>query len=158
MAKITKIYTSNNPAPTIPVDAGRSLVPTYREVKPADHYSYLEYIGDNNMDEQIKSFDAAVDLSRKIALFQSGDQDALKSGTPGFFADITNAPKNLMQAMKISMSIQENYDSLPDKVKNVFGSIDSFRDSVFDRTFEAKLYKAYSDEVKQEVKKNDSEE
>ena len=84
-------YDVCSPAPIVPSDSGREFVPTYREVKPEGRASYLEKVGDTNMQEQIQSFAASVSLADKIARFESGDTSALFSNG-GFYADLTNAP------------------------------------------------------------------
>lgn len=136
-------YDVCSPAPEVPASAGRQLVPTYREVKPDGKPSYLEYIGDTNVDESIQSFSASVSLADKIARFQSGDTNALFSNG-GFYADLTHAPTNLAEAVKINVNLSESYASLPDDVKAVFGDFDEFKKSALTKTFDAKLAKYYA--------------
>lgn len=150
-------YDDVNRPPEFPCSSGRDLVPDYREVKPEGKESYLERIGESSMDDMIQSFAASVSLADKIARFQSGDYNALFSNG-GFYADLTNAPTSLAEAVKIDINLAEAYDRLPSDVKEVFGDYDEFKKSAFDKTFDVKVAKYFARNAKVEEKKNETSE
>lgn len=131
-------YDVFNKPPEVPCSSGRDLVPNYREVIPDGKMSYLERIGESSMDDMVQSFSASVSLADKIARFQSGDYNALFSNG-GFYADLTNAPTSLAEAVKININLMEAYDSLPSDVKEVFGDFEDFKKSAFDKSFDVKV-------------------
>ena len=147
-------YDDVNLPPLVASSPGRDLVPTFREVCPQGKESYLERIGESSMDDMIQSFAASVSLADKIARFQSGDTNALFSNG-GFYADLTNAPTSLAEAVKIDINLAEAYDRLPSDVKDVFGDFEEFKKSAFDKTFDSKVAEYLTRNAKQKEEKKD---
>lgn len=81
----------------------------------------LDPVGVEDTDEIIESFRASTELSVIIARFLNGDTTALDRQR-GFYADLTNAPKTMRDALDIVMKAEGAFNALPVDVRKEFGN------------------------------------
>lgn len=108
-------------APRFCCRSGKEIKPVYHSKIMKDGKLELEITGYQNIQEKIEAERPGVELSVLIARYENGDLLALNS-RPGFYGDVANFPGNLIDAMNIVNSAQEEFDKLPVDVKQKFGS------------------------------------
>lgn len=79
----------------------------------------LEEKGKENLYDYIQSFRDSVDLNVILARFANGETDAL-SKVQGFYADVTDFPKNMAEALNRINECEEMFKSLPLEVRQKF--------------------------------------
>ena len=79
----------------------------------------LEEKGKENLYDYIQSFRDSVDLNVILARFTNGETDAL-SKAQGFYADVTEFPKNMAEALNRINECEEMFKSLPLEVRQKF--------------------------------------
>lgn len=79
----------------------------------------LEEKGKENLYDYIQSFRDSVDLNVILARFANGDTDAL-SKAQGFYADVTDFPKTMADALNRINECEEMFKSLPLDVRQKF--------------------------------------
>lgn len=79
----------------------------------------LEEKGQENLYDYIQSFRDSVDLNVILARFANGETDAL-SKAQGFYADVTDFPKNMAEALNRINECEEMFKSLPLEVRQKF--------------------------------------
>lgn len=81
----------------------------------------LEKVGEEDTDQAIESYRQSTELSTIIARFLNGDESALNV-KPGFYADLTQAPATMRDALHIVMAAEDAFLALPLDVRNQFGN------------------------------------
>lgn len=79
----------------------------------------LEEKGKENLYDYIQSFRDSVDLNVILARFANGETDAL-SKAQGFYADVTDFPKSMADALNRINECEEMFKSLPLDVRQKF--------------------------------------
>lgn len=79
----------------------------------------LEEKGKENLYDYIQSFRDSVDLNVILARFANGETDAL-SKVQGFYADVTDFPKTMADALNRINECEEMFKSLPLEVRQKF--------------------------------------
>lgn len=79
----------------------------------------LEKSGEENLYQYIQSFKDSVDLNVILARFTNGEVDAL-SKAQGFYADVTDFPHNMADALNRINDCQRMFDALPLDVRQKF--------------------------------------
>lgn len=79
----------------------------------------LEEKGKENLYDYIQSFRDSVDLNVILARFANGETDAL-SKAQGFYADVTEFPKTMADALNRINECEEMFKSLPLEVRQKF--------------------------------------
>lgn len=79
----------------------------------------LEEKGEENFYDYIQSFRDSVDLNVILARFSNGETDAL-SKVQGFYADVTEFPQNMAEALNRINECEEMFKSLPLEVRQKF--------------------------------------
>ena len=79
----------------------------------------LEEKGRENLYDYIQSFRDSVDLNVILARFSNGDTEAL-SKAQGFYADVTDFPKTMADALNRINECEEMFKSLPLEVRQKF--------------------------------------
>lgn len=79
----------------------------------------LEEKGKENLYDYIQSFRDSVDLNVILARFSNGDTEAL-SKAQGFYADVTDFPKTMADALNRINECEEMFKSLPLEVRQKF--------------------------------------
>lgn len=79
----------------------------------------LEEKGKENLYDYIQSFRDSVDLNVILARFSNGDTEAL-SKAQGFYADVTDFPKTMADALNRINECEEMFKSLPLDVRQKF--------------------------------------
>lgn len=79
----------------------------------------LEEKGKENLYDYIQSFRDSVDLNVILARFTNGEIDAL-SKAQGFYADVTEFPKTMAEALNRINECEEMFKSLPLEVRQRF--------------------------------------
>lgn len=77
--------------------------------------------GTINTDEHIEAQRASTELSVIISKFLSGDSSVLNRYAP-VYADLTDGPKNLAEAMQSLINAERAFDALSVDIKRQFGS------------------------------------
>lgn len=81
----------------------------------------LQVIGTENTDEIIKSHYEETTLECILARFANGDVKALNRYQP-VYADLSNAPKTLAEALQTVINSRAAFDALPTEIKSKFDS------------------------------------
>lgn len=79
----------------------------------------LEKKGEENLYDYIQSFRDSVDLNFILARFSNGDVEALNK-VQGFYADVTDFPKNMADALNRINQAEEMFKSLPLETRQKF--------------------------------------
>lgn len=79
----------------------------------------LEKKGEENLYDYIQSFRDSVDLNVILARFSNGDVEALNKAQ-GFYADVTDFPKNMADALNRINQAEEMFKSLPLETRQKF--------------------------------------
>lgn len=79
----------------------------------------LEEKGTEDLYAYIQSFADSVDINVILARFSNGDTEAL-SRAQGFYADVTNFPSNMADALNRINECEEMFRSLPLEVRQKF--------------------------------------
>lgn len=79
----------------------------------------LEKKGEENLYDYIQSFRDSVDLNVILARFTNGDVEALNK-SQGFYADVTDFPKNMADALNRINQAEEMFKSLPLETRQKF--------------------------------------
>lgn len=79
----------------------------------------LEKKGEENLYDYIQSFRDSVDLNVILARFSNGDVEALNKAQ-GFYADVTDFPKNMAEALNRINQAEEMFKSLPLETRQKF--------------------------------------
>lgn len=79
----------------------------------------LEEKGTEDLYAYIQSFSDSVDINVILARFSNGDTDAL-SRAQGFYADVTEFPSNMADALNSINKAEEMFKSLPLEVRQRF--------------------------------------
>ena len=99
--------TQYTPHERIVANSGSPVKVLYRGKYDANGRVVLEKSGEENLYDYIQSFRDSVDLNVILARFSNGEVDAL-SKAQGFYADVTDFPKNMAEALnRINQTEQE---------------------------------------------------
>lgn len=127
-------YSHTNSSPT-----GSRLRNTYQKVVGSDGTSRLERVGVEDVYDSIQKAangNTIEDLLRRAKL---GDVSAIKPPVDSF-ADVSAAPKDLLEAHSQMQTVTSKFNSLPAEVKAKFGnSIDTFISCLNDGSYITRL-------------------
>ena len=111
--------TQYTPHDRIVANAGSPVKVLYRGKYDANGRVVLEKSGEENLYDYIQSFRDSVDLNVILARFSNGEVDAL-SKAQGFYADVTDFPKNMAEALNRINQAEEMFKSLPLETRQKF--------------------------------------
>ena len=109
-------YTPHN---RILANVGSPVKVLYSGKYDANGRVVLEKKGQENLYDYIQSFRDSVDLNVILARFTNGDVEALNKAQ-GFYADVTDFPKNMADALNRINQAEEMFKSLPLEVRQRF--------------------------------------
>lgn len=99
--------------------AGSRIKQLYAGRYDANGRVVLEESGTEDLYEYIQSFADSVDINVILARFANGDTQAL-SRAQGFYADVTDFPSNMADALNRINQAEEMFKSLPLDVRQKF--------------------------------------
>ena len=102
-------YTPHN---RIAANPGSPVKVLYGGKYDANGRVVLEKKGEENLYDYIQSFRDSVDLNVILARFSNGDVEALNKAQ-GFYADVTDFPSNMAEALNRINQAEEMFNSLP---------------------------------------------
>lgn len=79
----------------------------------------LKWVGTHDIYQDIQSYKEECSIENIIARAAAGDLNALNK-TQGFYADITNSPKDLAEAQREIMKLSNTFDALPAEIRAKF--------------------------------------
>lgn len=109
-------YTPHN---RIAANSGSPVKVLYRGKYDANGCVVLEKKGEENLYDYIQSFRDSVDLNVILARFSNGDVEALNKAQ-GFYADVTDFPKNMADALNRINQAEEIFKALPLEIRQKF--------------------------------------
>lgn len=109
-------YTPHN---RIAANSGSPVKVLYGGKYDANGRVILEKKGEENLYDYIQSFRDSVDLNVILARFSNGDVDALNKAQ-GFYADVTDFPKNMADALNRINQAEEMFKALPLETRQKF--------------------------------------
>lgn len=109
-------YTPHN---RIAANPGSPVKVLYRGMYDANGRVVLEKKGEENLYDYIQSFRDSVDLNVILARFSNGDLEALNKAQ-GFYADVTDFPKNMADALNRINQAEELFKALPLEIRQKF--------------------------------------
>ena len=109
-------YTPHN---RIAANPGSPIKVVYGGKYDANGRVVLEKKGEENLYDYIQSFRDSVDLNVILARFSNGDVEALNKAQ-GFYADVTDFPKNMADALNRINQAEEMFKSLPLEIRQKF--------------------------------------
>lgn len=80
----------------------------------------LEDAGTENMYDYIQSFKESTDIHVLLKRYANGDSEALAK-VQGFYADVTEMPKNFAEVLNIVNDGENFFNSLPVEIRSQFG-------------------------------------
>lgn len=111
--------TQYTPHDRILANVGSPVKVLYRGKYDANGRVVLEKSGEENLYDYIQSFRDSVDLNVVLARFANGEVDAL-SKAQGFYADVTDFPTNLAEALNRINQAEEMFKALPLETRQKF--------------------------------------
>lgn len=112
-------YSRTNLPPKVGTEAGDKEATTYQTRIDENGHKITEAIGKTNIYDRIQSSLEETKIENIIKRFTEGDMSAFRTGAP-IYADITEAPKNLMEAQNMIIRITDEFNSLPVDVRAKF--------------------------------------
>ena len=109
-------YTPHN---RIASNVGSPIKTLYGGKYDANGRVVLESKGEENLYDYIQSFRDSVDLNVILARFTNGDVEALNKAQ-GFYADVTDFPKNMADALNRINQAEEMFKALPLETRQKF--------------------------------------
>ena len=82
-------------------------------------HKVLKCVGEHDIYEKIQSYAEECKIENILARAAAGDVDILNQ-RQGFYADITNSPKNLAEAQNSILKLKQGFDELPAEVREKF--------------------------------------
>lgn len=79
----------------------------------------LEWVGTHDIYQDIQSYKDECSIENIIARAAAGDLNALNK-TQGFYADITESPRDLAEAQREIMKLSNTFDTLPAEIRAKF--------------------------------------
>lgn len=135
--------------------------PIYREARVVfspDGNMKLEYGKERNRHNEIQSYKDSCDVNNIVRRYENGDQTALLRNNTGVYCDISQMPQNIHEAVKLSKSVDNLYNSLGSDVKQLYPDVMSFTEAFSDVAHfdgflknAANVVKARNSKVKKEV-------
>lgn len=101
--------------------AGDRIQPEYVMVIKEDGTKTLEKSGCTDVQALINSHKDSVDINLIMARVKNGETDLLERAK-GFYADVTELPCNLQDAMNLGLQGERFFDSLPPEIRENFSS------------------------------------
>lgn len=114
-----KFYNRLNPAPVIEAPAGSKEATTYQTQIDENGHKVTVPIGKTNIYDRIQSSLEETKIENIIKRFTEGDISAFRQGEP-LYADMTEAPKTLMEAQNMIIRITDEFNNLPVEVRAKF--------------------------------------
>lgn len=114
-----KFYSRLNPAPVIEAPAGSKEATTYQTQIDENGHKVTVPIGKTNIYDRIQSSLEETKIENIIKRFTEGDISAFRQGQP-LYADMTEAPKTLMEAQNMIIRITDEFNNLPVEVRAKF--------------------------------------
>lgn len=114
-----KFYSRLNPAPVIETPAGSKEATTYQTQIDENGHKVTVPIGKTNVYDRIQSSLEETKIENIIRRFTEGDISAFRQGEP-LYADMTEAPKTLMEAQNMIIRITDEFNNLPVEVRAKF--------------------------------------
>lgn len=111
--------TQFDPHDRVPANAGSRVKLIYAGRYDANGRVVLEEKGTDDLYAYIQSFADSVDINVILARFANGDTEAL-SRAQGFYADVTDFPTNMADALNRINECEEMFRSLPLEVRQKF--------------------------------------
>lgn len=81
----------------------------------------LEAIGKTNIYDEIQSHADSVDIKCIMNKYRCGDLEVLNK-VKGFYADVTDMPKNFREFLNIAIDAEAHFNELPVDIKEKFGN------------------------------------
>lgn len=104
--------------------SGIALEPTYSYEIDKKGLKNLKETGKKNVYEEIQAHSESTKIENVIQRVVAGDESVLRPDA--IYADITDHPKNLMEAMEQIHALEETYNNLSKEAKKVYPTIESF--------------------------------
>lgn len=82
-------------------------------------HKILECTGERNIWEEIQSYKDECDIGQIIARAAAGDLNALNQ-RKGFYADISETPRDLFEAQNNILKLNRGFESLPAEIREKF--------------------------------------
>lgn len=111
--------TQYSPRERIAAHPGNPIKTLYAGRYDANGRVVLEEKGTENLYDYIQSFADSVDINVILARFANGETDAL-SKAQGFYADVTDFPANMADALNRINQAEEMFMALPLEVRQKF--------------------------------------
>jgi hypothetical protein len=99
--------------------AGSGIVYTYKAHLEDDGNITLELDKEHNLYEEIQSHRASVDMAVIVNRYMNGDPSVL-SHIQGFYADITDAPQSMHEAISLMRKAENDFKLLPVEIQAEF--------------------------------------
>lgn len=112
-------YSRMNLPPKVGTPTGDKEMTTYQTRIDENGHKITEPIGKTNIYDRIQSSLEETKIENIIKRFTEGDMTAFRNGEP-IYADITGAPKSLMEAQNMIIKITDEFNSLPVEVRAKF--------------------------------------
>lgn len=104
-----------------PSTPGEALQPEYQLVMKEDGVYDLEQVGYTDLHKLIQSHKDSVDINLIMSRIENGETDLLERAK-GFYADVTELPINLKDALNVGLQGERLFENLPVDVKEKFSS------------------------------------
>lgn len=111
--------TQYTPHDRIVANSGSPVKVLYGGKYDANGRVVLEKKGEENLYDYIQSFRDSVDLNVILARFSNGDVAALNKAQ-GFYADVTDLPKNMADALNRINQAEDMFNALPLETRQKF--------------------------------------
>ena len=102
------------------------MIQDYKIIIDERGHKKLEFVGTHDIYDQIQSYAEECKIENIIARASAGDTNALNQ-RQGFYADITNTPRDLKEAQDSILKLSNGFYQLPAEVRAKFdNSLEKF--------------------------------
>lgn len=115
-----KFYTAYDRGPRRETEAGRRMRNDY-ELQMHKGKKVLVKIGEHNQWEEIQSYKEECLIENILARAAAGDLEVLNK-SQGIYADISETPKNLIEAQRMMMKLRNHFRQLPQEIRDKFNN------------------------------------
>lgn len=121
--------TAYGPKKKASTPVGSSEYREYRVKFSPDGNLKLEAGELKNRQMQINSYKESCIVSNLVKRYENGDQLALLRDNTGVYCDLSQMPKDIHEAQKLSRNVENLYNSMGDDIKSKYANVGEFAEA-----------------------------
>lgn len=142
-------------ASAIVCGAGDKVEPLYALAYDEDGFPFLKEIGKRDVVAEINSYKDECDINRILMRYVNGDVTALGDFGGGFYGDVADSPKSLIDVYNVVDGARNIFEGLDPDIKGKYDTFDDFLRVFGDRALFVDLLGQIGKEEVKEEKNNE---